>query len=57
MTLAATCSETETVAEERHYVILETVGNFAGVSTRVHLKAVRYSVFVENFVKLDGVEP
>ena len=44
------------LAEERHHVILEAVGDGAGMRAGVDFKAVRDAVGVEYVVQLDGVE-
>jgi hypothetical protein len=47
---------TEIPAEEWYHVILETVSHCTGVRARVNLKAVRDPVFIEDVVKLAGVD-
>ena len=52
--LTAALGEAEILAEERHHMILKSIGDGAGVRAGVDLKAVRDSVVVENIVQLSA---
>ena len=54
--LLAVRLETEILAEERHHVILKSIGNSAGVRARINFKAVNNSVAVEYIVQLPGID-
>ena len=51
----ATWLRTKIFAEERHDVVLETVGHLAGMSARIDFEAVYDSVLVENVMQLAGI--
>ena len=53
--LPATRLRTEIFAEERHDVVLKTVGYLTGMSARIDFEAVYDSVLVENVMQLSGV--
>jgi hypothetical protein len=55
--LAAARMKTESPAEKRHHLILETVGHLTRVRALIHLEDVSDSVPVEDFVQLAGVGP
>ncbi len=57
MPLSATCLKAEILTEKLHDMILETIGYLAGMSSRIHFKAVHDSVLFQNFVQLAGVDP
>ena len=50
--LLAAGIKTEILAEERHHVVLESVGYRTGVSSVIDLKAMRDSISVQNLVEL-----
>jgi len=50
--LLAAGIKTEILAEERHHVVLESVGYRTGVSSVIDLKAMRDSIPVQNLVEL-----
>ena len=54
--LLAARGKAQILAEERHHVILESVGDRAGVRPRINLKAVRDSVVVHDVMQLGGVK-
>src|ERR1017187_4625781 len=47
--------EAQVLAEEWHHVVLEAIGDGAGVRAVIELKSVRDAVLVEHFVQLDGI--
>ena len=53
--LPTTWLRTEVFAEERHDVVLETVGHLTGMSARIDFEAVYEPVLVENVVQLAGI--
>ena len=54
--LFATCLKTQILAEERHYMVLKTIGDLARVRAGIDFKAVRNPVLVENIVQLFRVD-
>ena len=50
--LAAICREAEILTEERQHMILESIGDCAGVRAGVDLKAVCDSIVIEDIVQL-----
>jgi len=55
--LFAMCLKTQILAEERHHVVLKTIGDFAGMRTGVQFETVRDAVFIEDIVQFLGVAP
>jgi signal transduction histidine kinase len=55
-TLATLCREAEILAEERQNVVLEAIGDCAGVRAGINLEAVCDSVAIEDVVELGGIE-
>lgn len=54
--LVAICREAQILTEERQHMILEPIGDCAGVRARVDLKAVCDSVVIQNGMQLPGVD-
>ena len=54
--LTAIRCKAEILAEEWQHVVLESIGDCAGVRTRVNFKAVSDSVVIEDGVQFYGIE-
>jgi hypothetical protein len=48
--------EAKILVEERHYVILKSIRDGAGVRAGIDLKTICNSVLIEDVVQLDGIE-
>ena len=49
--------EAEILAEKRHDVILETIGDRAGVGAGINLKSIGDPVLIQDVVELAGIDP
>ena len=48
--------ETEILAKEGHHVLLEAIGDRAGVRARIDLEAVRDSILIQNIVQFSVID-
>src|SRR3954464_13850159 len=55
--LSAICREAEILTEERQDMVLESIGDCAGVRAGIDLKGVCDPIVIEDIVQRDGIEP
>ena len=54
--LSAICREAEILTEERQDMVLESIGDCAGVCAGIDLKGVCNPIVIEDIVQPDGIE-